>query len=158
MMELEPKRKEMVAMSSPYASINDSGEDNRMRFGVLEESSLGDGLGEGYGMLGQVGSGKSRISLVGANLLQKLQRSEFSTVSFASFCFLTSYLFLFYWHIFKDQENLSFRQGVHRVSSSGHVVVVVLFATSALTYSRNSCTEGPTRSSEIRCNKVALAR
>ncbi|KAF5199467.1 U4/U6 small nuclear ribonucleoprotein Prp31-like protein, partial [Thalictrum thalictroides] len=31
---------------------------NRMQFGVPEESSLGDGLGEGYGMLGQAGSGK----------------------------------------------------------------------------------------------------
>ncbi|KAK1260334.1 putative nucleolar protein 5-1 [Acorus gramineus] len=35
---------------------------NRMQFGVAEESSLGDGLGEGYGMLGQAGSGKLRVS------------------------------------------------------------------------------------------------
>ncbi|KAA8533133.1 hypothetical protein F0562_033334 [Nyssa sinensis] len=36
---------------------------NRMQFGVPEESSLGDGLGEGYGMLGQAGSGKLCVSL-----------------------------------------------------------------------------------------------
>ncbi|KAK1284649.1 hypothetical protein QJS10_CPB21g00396 [Acorus calamus] len=36
---------------------------NRMQFGVAEESSLGDGLGEGYGMFGQAGSGKLRISV-----------------------------------------------------------------------------------------------
>uniref|UniRef100_A0A0D9VKK7 Nop domain-containing protein n=1 Tax=Leersia perrieri TaxID=77586 RepID=A0A0D9VKK7_9ORYZ len=33
---------------------------NRMRFGVPEDSSLGDGLGKGYGLLGQAGSGKLR--------------------------------------------------------------------------------------------------
>ncbi|KAF6137044.1 hypothetical protein GIB67_030808 [Kingdonia uniflora] len=31
---------------------------NRMQFGIQEESSLGDGLGFGYGMLGQDGNGK----------------------------------------------------------------------------------------------------
>ncbi|KAF6161968.1 hypothetical protein GIB67_020024 [Kingdonia uniflora] len=31
---------------------------NRMQFGIPEESSLGDGLGFGYGMLGQDGNGK----------------------------------------------------------------------------------------------------
>ncbi|GAB2298205.1 hypothetical protein Dimus_032275 [Dionaea muscipula] len=71
MMELEPKRKEMVAMSSSYASVNDSGEDNRRQFGVPEESSLGDGLGEGYGMLGQAGSGKLRISAGRSKLVCK---------------------------------------------------------------------------------------
>ncbi|KAH0651482.1 hypothetical protein KY285_032170 [Solanum tuberosum] len=35
---------------------------NRVKFGVPEESSLGDGLGVGYGMLGQTGSGKLRVS------------------------------------------------------------------------------------------------
>ncbi|GAB2301458.1 U4/U6-U5 snRNP complex subunit prp31 [Dionaea muscipula] len=74
MMELEPKRKEMVAMSSPYASVNDSGEDNRMQFGVPEESSLGDGLGEGYGMLGQAGSGKLRISAGRSKLAAKVAK------------------------------------------------------------------------------------
>ncbi|GAB2268935.1 U4/U6-U5 snRNP complex subunit prp31, partial [Dionaea muscipula] len=74
MMELEPKRKEMVAMSSSYASVNDSGEDNRMLFGVPEESSLGDGLGEGYGMLGQAGSGKLRISVGPSKLAAKVAK------------------------------------------------------------------------------------
>ncbi|KAL6175803.1 hypothetical protein ACLB2K_052442 [Fragaria x ananassa] len=35
---------------------------NRVQFGIPEENSLGDGLGEGYGMLGQAGSGKLRVS------------------------------------------------------------------------------------------------
>ena len=35
---------------------------NRMQFGVTEESSLGDGIGEGFGMLGQAGSGKLRMA------------------------------------------------------------------------------------------------
>ncbi|PIA27455.1 hypothetical protein AQUCO_07700013v1 [Aquilegia coerulea] len=34
---------------------------NRIQFGVPEESSLGDGLGVGYGLLGQSGSGKLRL-------------------------------------------------------------------------------------------------
>ncbi|KAJ4830794.1 U4/U6-U5 snRNP complex subunit prp31 [Turnera subulata] len=36
---------------------------NRMQFGVPEESSLGDGLGFGYGMLGQDGCGRLRLSV-----------------------------------------------------------------------------------------------
>ncbi|XP_020257070.1 U4/U6 small nuclear ribonucleoprotein Prp31 homolog isoform X2 [Asparagus officinalis] len=44
---------------------------NRMQFGVPEESSLGDGLGEGYGMLGQAGSGKLRVSVVQSKLAAK---------------------------------------------------------------------------------------
>ena len=44
---------------------------NRMQFGVPEESSLGDGLGEGYGMLGQAGSGKLRVSVAQSNLASK---------------------------------------------------------------------------------------
>ncbi|CAE5978330.1 unnamed protein product [Arabidopsis arenosa] len=35
---------------------------NRMAFGTPEESSLGDGLGIGYGMLGQAGSNRLRVS------------------------------------------------------------------------------------------------
>ena len=34
---------------------------NRIQFGIPEESSFINGLGEGYGMLGQVGSGKIRV-------------------------------------------------------------------------------------------------
>lgn len=44
---------------------------NRMQFGIPEESSLGDGLGEGYGMLGQAGSGKLRVSVVQSKLAAK---------------------------------------------------------------------------------------
>ncbi|KAJ6798106.1 U4/U6 small nuclear ribonucleoprotein Prp31-like protein isoform X2 [Iris pallida] len=44
---------------------------NRMQFGVPEESSLGDGLGEGYGMLGQAGSGKLRVSVAQSKLAVK---------------------------------------------------------------------------------------
>ncbi|CAK7323466.1 unnamed protein product [Dovyalis caffra] len=36
---------------------------NRMQFGVPEESSLRDGLGAGYGMLGQAGSGKLMVAV-----------------------------------------------------------------------------------------------
>jgi U4/U6 small nuclear ribonucleoprotein PRP31 len=41
---------------------------NRMAFGTPEESSLGDGLGEGYGMLGQAGSNRLRVSSVPSKL------------------------------------------------------------------------------------------
>ncbi|KAH9324645.1 hypothetical protein KI387_004823, partial [Taxus chinensis] len=47
---------------------------NRMQFGVAEESSLGDGLGEGYGMLGQAGSGKLRVSVGQSNLAAKVAK------------------------------------------------------------------------------------
>ncbi|KAG7629212.1 Nop domain [Arabidopsis thaliana x Arabidopsis arenosa] len=41
---------------------------NRTAFGTPEESSLGDGLGEGYGMLGQAGSKRLRVSSVQSKL------------------------------------------------------------------------------------------
>lgn len=44
---------------------------NRMQFGIPEESSLGDGLGEGYGMLGQAGSGRLRVSVAQSKLASK---------------------------------------------------------------------------------------
>ncbi|KAJ7300318.1 hypothetical protein O6H91_Y540500 [Diphasiastrum complanatum] len=47
---------------------------NRMKFGVPEESSLGDGLGEGYGMLGQAGSGKLRVSIGQSKLAAKVAK------------------------------------------------------------------------------------
>ncbi|OAY65833.1 U4/U6 small nuclear ribonucleoprotein Prp31 homolog [Ananas comosus] len=47
---------------------------NRMQFGVPEESSLGDGLGEGYGMLGQAGSGKLRVSVAQNKLAAKVAK------------------------------------------------------------------------------------
>ncbi|CAL1385134.1 unnamed protein product [Linum trigynum] len=46
----------------------------RMPFGVPEESSLGDGLGEGYGMLGQAGSGKLRVAAGQSKLAAKVAK------------------------------------------------------------------------------------
>ncbi|OMO63211.1 hypothetical protein COLO4_32664 [Corchorus olitorius] len=50
---------------------------NRMQFGVAEESSLGDGYGEGYGMLGQAGSGKLRRVSVGRSKLAAKVANKF---------------------------------------------------------------------------------
>ncbi|KAM1073830.1 hypothetical protein ACFX2B_018644 [Malus domestica] len=47
---------------------------NRIQFGIPEESSLGDGLGEGYGMLGQAGSGKLRVSMGQRKLAAKVAK------------------------------------------------------------------------------------
>lgn len=56
---------------------------NRMQFGIPEESSLGDGLGEGYGMLGQAGSGKLRVSVVQSKLAAKAAK-KFKEKSYGS--------------------------------------------------------------------------
>ncbi|KAL8161583.1 hypothetical protein V2J09_013072 [Rumex salicifolius] len=62
----EPKKKRggrrLRKMKERYAITDMRKLANRMQFGIPEESSLGDGLGEGYGMLGQAGSGKLRVS------------------------------------------------------------------------------------------------
>ncbi|XVF86692.1 hypothetical protein PTKIN_Ptkin18bG0062600 [Pterospermum kingtungense] len=48
---------------------------NMVQFGVQEESSLGDGLGEGYGMLGQAGSsGKLRALVAQSKLAAKVAK------------------------------------------------------------------------------------
>ncbi|RZC81874.1 hypothetical protein C5167_044452 [Papaver somniferum] len=47
---------------------------NRMQFGITEESSLGDGLGDGYGMLGQAGNGKLRVSVGQSKLAAKVAK------------------------------------------------------------------------------------
>ncbi|XVE85050.1 hypothetical protein DITRI_Ditri17bG0061300 [Diplodiscus trichospermus] len=64
----EPKKKRgghcLRKMKERYAITDMRKLANRMQFGVPKESSLGDGLGEGYGMLGQAGSGKLRVSIV----------------------------------------------------------------------------------------------
>ncbi|CDY36542.1 BnaA06g09950D [Brassica napus] len=59
---------------------------NRVAFGVAsEESSLGDGLGVGYGMLGQGGSKRLRVSSVpsklklGAKLEKKLKERQYTS-------------------------------------------------------------------------------
>ncbi|KAK1567079.1 hypothetical protein Q3G72_007799 [Acer saccharum] len=61
----EPKKKKRGCrgsrkMKERYAMTNMRKMANRMLFGVPEESYLGAGYGNGYGMLGQVGFGKLR--------------------------------------------------------------------------------------------------
>ncbi|XP_019184716.1 PREDICTED: U4/U6 small nuclear ribonucleoprotein Prp31 homolog [Ipomoea nil] len=79
----EPKRKRggcrRRKMKERYATTDMQKLANRMQFGVAEESSLGDGLGEGYGMLGQAGSGKLRVSVgqskLGAKVAKKFKKN-----------------------------------------------------------------------------------
>lgn len=52
----------MRKMKERYAISNMRKMANKMKFGVPEESYLGDGLGEGYGMLSQAGNGRLRLS------------------------------------------------------------------------------------------------
>ncbi|KAL5669111.1 hypothetical protein ACJX0J_021332, partial [Zea mays] len=47
---------------------------NRMKFSMPEESTLGDGLGKGYGLLGQAGSGKLRVSAGQSKLSTKIAK------------------------------------------------------------------------------------
>ena len=48
-----------------------------------EESSLGDGLGEGYGMLGHDGNGKLRVSIgqskLAAKIAQKFKEKQYGS-------------------------------------------------------------------------------
>ncbi|MQM08557.1 hypothetical protein Taro_041410, partial [Colocasia esculenta] len=71
----EPKKKRggrrLRKMKERYAVTDMRKLANRMLFGIPEESSLGDGLGEGYGMLGQAGSGKLRVSVAQSKLAVK---------------------------------------------------------------------------------------
>ncbi|CAN6280102.1 unnamed protein product [Urochloa humidicola] len=59
-------------MKKRYAQTNVMKLVNRMQFGVPEESSLGDGIGKGYGLLGQAGSGKLRVSAGYSKLSTKI--------------------------------------------------------------------------------------
>lgn len=74
----EPKKKRggrrLRKMKERYAVTDMRKLANRMQFGVPEESSLGDGLGEGYGMLGQAGSGKLRVSVGQSKLAAKVAK------------------------------------------------------------------------------------
>ncbi|KNA25411.1 hypothetical protein SOVF_006860 [Spinacia oleracea] len=74
----EPKKKRggrrLRKMKERYAVTDMRKLANRMQFGVPEESSLGDGLGEGYGMLGQAGSGKLRMSAGPSKLAAKVAK------------------------------------------------------------------------------------
>ncbi|XP_078443678.1 pre-mRNA processing ribonucleoprotein binding region-containing protein [Wolffia australiana] len=74
----EPKKKRggrrLRKMKERYAVTDMRKLANRMLFGIPEESSLGDGLGEGYGMLGQAGSGKLRVSAAQSKLAVKASK------------------------------------------------------------------------------------
>ncbi|KAH9611045.1 hypothetical protein KSS87_006921 [Heliosperma pusillum] len=76
----EPKKKRggrrLRKMKERYAVTDMRKLANRMQFGVPEESSLGDGLGEGYGMLGQAGSGKLRMSAGPSKLIVKAAKKS----------------------------------------------------------------------------------
>ncbi|ESQ35281.1 hypothetical protein EUTSA_v10009759mg [Eutrema salsugineum] len=72
---------------------------NRVAFGVTpEESSLGDGLGEGYGMLGHAKSNRLRVSSVpsklklSAKVAKKLKERQYSGGANTSSGFMTSSL------------------------------------------------------------------
>ncbi|CAN6246238.1 unnamed protein product [Urochloa humidicola] len=59
-------------MKKRYAQTNMMKLVNQMQFGVPEESSLGDGIGKGYGLLGQAGSRKLRVSAGQSKLSTKI--------------------------------------------------------------------------------------
>nr|CAB3450970.1 unnamed protein product [Digitaria exilis] len=61
-------------MKERYAQTNMMKLANRMQFGVPEESSFGDGLGKGYGLLGQAGGGKLRVSAGQSKLSTKIAK------------------------------------------------------------------------------------
>ncbi|KAF6141702.1 hypothetical protein GIB67_027880 [Kingdonia uniflora] len=65
---------------------------NHMQFGIQEESSLGGGLGFGYGMLGQDGNGKLRFSANQNKLSAKFTKKLFKEHSVNSASGLTSSL------------------------------------------------------------------
>ncbi|EPS69875.1 hypothetical protein M569_04885, partial [Genlisea aurea] len=83
----EPKKKRggrrLRKMKERYAITDMQKLANRMLFGVPEDSSLGDGLGEGYGMLGQAGSGKLRVtarqSKLGVKVAKKFKEKQFGS-------------------------------------------------------------------------------
>ncbi|ESQ29467.1 hypothetical protein EUTSA_v10023432mg [Eutrema salsugineum] len=84
----EPKKRRggrrLRKMKERYAVTDMRKLANRMAFGTPEESSLGDGLGEGYGMLGQAGSNRLRVSSVpsklklNAKVAKKLKERQYS--------------------------------------------------------------------------------
>ncbi|KAF3331489.1 pre-mRNA processing ribonucleoprotein binding region-containing protein isoform X2 [Carex rostrata] len=83
----EPKKKRggrrLRKLKERYAITEMMKQKNRMPFGKQEETSLGDGLGEGFGMLGQAGSGKLRISAAQSKLKPKATK-KFKERSFGS--------------------------------------------------------------------------
>ncbi|PHT92772.1 hypothetical protein T459_00654 [Capsicum annuum] len=83
----EPKKKRggrrLRKMKERYAITDMRKLANRMQFGIPEESSLGDGLVEGYGMLGKAGSGKLRVSVGQSKLAAKVAK-KFKEKSYGS--------------------------------------------------------------------------
>ncbi|PNX77083.1 U4/U6 small nuclear ribonucleoprotein Prp31-like, partial [Trifolium pratense] len=85
--DFQPKKKRggqrLRKMKGRYAMTDMRKLANRMQFGVPEESSLGDGLGEGYGMLGQAGSGKLRVSAgqskLGVKVTKKFKEKNYGS-------------------------------------------------------------------------------
>ena len=63
-------------MKEKYALTDRQKLENRMKFGMQEESSLGDGLGRGYGMLGQVDSGILKVLMGKRKLLAKVAKKD----------------------------------------------------------------------------------
>ncbi|CAA0387687.1 unnamed protein product [Arabidopsis thaliana] len=68
----EPKKRRggrrLIKLKARYQVTDMRKLANRTAFGTPEESSLGDGLREGYGMLGQAGSKRLRVSSVQSKL------------------------------------------------------------------------------------------
>ncbi|KAM0848883.1 hypothetical protein ACQ4PT_054086 [Festuca glaucescens] len=83
----EPKKKRggrrLRKMKEIYAVTDMMKLANRMQFGIPEKSSLGDGLGEGYGMLRQAGSGRLRVSAAQNKLAAKVAK-KFKEKSYGS--------------------------------------------------------------------------
>ncbi|KAL3654078.1 U4/U6-U5 snRNP complex subunit prp31 [Castilleja foliolosa] len=84
----EPKKKRggrrLRKLKERYAITDMRKLANRMQFGIPEESSLGDGLGEGYGMLGQAGNGKLRVSVGQSRLAAKVAKNKFKGKSYGT--------------------------------------------------------------------------
>ncbi|GER32252.1 U4/U6 small nuclear ribonucleoprotein Prp31 [Striga asiatica] len=72
--DIQARNYEDLDSVSKYAVTDMRKLANRMQFGVQEESSLGDGLGEGYGMLGQARNGKLRVSVGQSRLAAKVAK------------------------------------------------------------------------------------
>eukprot|EP01018_Ginkgo_biloba_P007664 Gb_18678 [translate_table: standard] len=74
-LDSQPKTKHrsrrLCKMKERYAITDMRKLANQMQFGIREESSLGDGLGEGYGMLGQARSKKLHVSIGKSKLATK---------------------------------------------------------------------------------------
>ncbi|GJP45756.1 hypothetical protein CLOM_g5099 [Closterium sp. NIES-68] len=85
--DAEPKKKRggrrLRKMKERYGITDMRKLANRMQFGVEEQSTLGDGLGEGYGMLGQAGSGRLRVAAAASNLKTKVAK-KFKERSYGS--------------------------------------------------------------------------